>query len=542
MGRLKINGTFTGNKVPRLTRFLYPFSGIFRDACYALVGSFLLQYALTSGVLSDNSEVFAAQYGVITVAMMVALVWDGINDPIMGFIVEKVHFKLGKFKPWILIGAIGNALAVLLLFLVRPGGDGWAYVVLMIVFYVLWDTFFTMNDIGYWAMLPSLTNDDKERASLTSHVSICAAIGGFLMTAMATLLPGMLSGVATSTVYAILAIAISILFLVSQAAIFFLCQERARDEAVEEASEKSSLVDLFKVIVKNPQLRIIVICMFLYYLANGVITGGIGLNYYYLSVGYGGNQGGLVVTLISVFYVAAMIGSQALYPILAKKIAKKKILLLGTIVALVGALGFFFTCFPIFSDTSLNISANTYVPTTPMDFGWAFGGMMWCNYLFPFLFFFGAGTVYMVILVMFQDSIDYDEYRFGDRKESLISAWRPLTVKLGSALLRGIQFLVFLTAGVMTTVNGISTAEQTFNAEKVEFGDEIATEHFKKAIADVMESVTAENLRIIGLWIVIILVACFVAVFVIIMLNYKISEEKHLKIVEEIEKRHAEGE
>ena len=176
----RVAKAYTGNKVPRFTKWFYPFSGIFRDACYALVGSFLLQYAITSGVLSSDSSTFAAQYGVITIAMMIALVWDGINDPIMGFIVEKVHFKLGKFKPWILIGAIGNTLAVILLFLVRPA-NGWVFVALMIVFYVLWDTFFTMNDIGYWSMLPALTNDPQQRAKLTSHTAIAASIGTFFM-------------------------------------------------------------------------------------------------------------------------------------------------------------------------------------------------------------------------------------------------------------------------------------------------------------------------------------------------------------------------
>ena len=331
---------YTGNKVPKFTRWFYPFSGIFRDACYALVGSFLLQYAITSGVLSSDSATFSKQYGIITIAMMIALVWDGINDPIMGFIVEKVHFKLGKFKPWILIGAIGNTLAVILLFLVRPT-NSWVFVALMIVFYVLWDTFFTMNDIGYWAMLPSLTNDDKERATLTSRVSICAAIGGFLMTAAATLLPTMFgasSGKGAAAVYAIMAVVVSILFLASQTIVFFFCQEKARDLKQEEASEKSTFVDLFKVVGKNPQVRVVVIAMFLYYLASGVLTGGIGLNYYYLSVGYGSSSGGLVVTLISVFYVLSMIISQALYPVLAKKMPKQKILLIAIIISLVGAL------------------------------------------------------------------------------------------------------------------------------------------------------------------------------------------------------------
>ena len=534
----RVAKAYTGNKVPKFTRWFYPFSGIFRDACYALVGSFLLQYAITSGVLSSDSSLFTAQYGVITIAMMIALVWDGINDPIMGFIVEKVHFKLGKFKPWILIGAIGNTLAVMLLFLVRPGGDGWAFVGLMIAFYVLWDTFFTMNDIGYWAMLPSLSSDDQERATLTSRVTICAAIGGFLMTAAATLLPTMFgasTGKGAATIYGIMAIVVSLLFLASQTAVFFFCQEKARDLKQEEASEKSSLADLFKIVGKNPQVRVVVIAIFLYYLASGVLTGGIGLNYYYLSVGYGSSSGGFVVTLISVFYVLSMIASQALYPMLAKKMPKQKILSIATIICLVGAIGFFLTCFPLFGDkpVSLMLSGTTPAYGAGMDFGWALGGLMFCNYLFPFVFFFGAGLVYMVILVMFQDSIDYNEYEFGERKESVISAWRPLDVKLGSALLRGFQYLIFLSAGVMATVNGISTAEGKLNS------GEYSSEVFVAKIQELMGGISKTSLVIIGLWVVILLVGCFVAVYLLIKFGYKIDEKRHAEIIEELEKRHA---
>jgi len=544
----RVAKAYTGNKVPKFTRWFYPFSGIFRDACYALVGSFLLQYAITSGVLSSDSNTFATQYGVITIAMMVALVWDGINDPIMGFIVEKVHFKLGKFKPWILIGAIGNTLAVILLFLVRPA-NSWVFVGLMIAFYVLWDTFFTMNDIGYWAMLPSLSNDDHERATLTSRVTICAAIGGFLMTGAATLLPTMFgasSGKGAATVYAVMAVVVSILFLVSQAVVFFFCQEKARDLKQEEASEKSSLADLFKVVGKNPQVRVVVIAMFLYYLASGVLTGGIGLNYYYLSTGYGSSSGGFVVTLISVFYVISMIVSQALYPMLAKKISKQKILFIAIIICLVGALGFFTTCFPLFGDKPLSLMFNGETPAygEGMNFGWAFGGLMFCNYLFPFIFFFGAGLVYMVILVMFQDSIDYNEYQFGERKESVISAWRPLDVKLGSALLRGFQYLIFLSAGVMPIVNGISNAEGALNADMAAAGSDQAaqkavTSNFVAKIQELMSDVKPSSLVIIGIWVAVLLVGCFVAVFLLIRFGYKLDEQRHKEIVEELEKRHA---
>ncbi len=546
----RVAKAYTGNKVPKFTRWFYPFSGIFRDACYALVGSFLLQYAITSGVLSNNPDTFATQYGVITIAMMVALVWDGINDPIMGFIVEKVHFKLGKFKPWILIGAIGNTLAVMLLFLVRPGGNGWAFVGLMIAFYILWDTFFTMNDIGYWAMLPSLSSDEKERATLTSRVTICAAIGGFLMTGAATLLPTMFGGggKGAASVYGIMAIVVSLLFLASQTVVFFFCQEKARDVKQEEASEKSSLIDLFKVVVKNPQVRVVVISVFLYYLASGVLTGGIGMNYFYLSIGYGSASGGLVVTLIAVFYVLSQISSQALYPVIAKKISKQKILAIATVITLVGAFGFFFTCFPLFGDKSVSLMLSGAAPAYGEDMlakgiPWAFSGLMFFNYLFPFVFFFGAGLVYMVLLVMFQDSIDYNEYEFGERKESVISAWRPLDVKLGSALLKGFQYLIFISAGVLGTVNGISKAEGALNADMAaattDAAKEAATTKFTTKIAELMADVKPSSLVLIGIWVLAILVVCFVSVFLLIRLGYKITEEKHIEMVTELEKRHA---
>ena len=165
MGFLNMNATYEGNKIPKLTKWLFPLSGIFRDACYALVGSFLLQYAINTGVLSSAQSEFNAQLSVITIAMMVALVWDGINDPIMGFIVEKFRFKnLGKFKPWILLGAIGNAIAVVCMFLIRPQyadgtANGWAFVGVMIAFYFLWDLFFTINDVMEALSCSSFVND-----------------------------------------------------------------------------------------------------------------------------------------------------------------------------------------------------------------------------------------------------------------------------------------------------------------------------------------------------------------------------------------------
>ena len=553
MGFLNVGATYEGNKIPKLTKWLFPLSGIFRDACYALVGSFLLQYAINSGVLSQDQAQFDAQYGVITVAMIIALIWDGINDPIMGFIVEKFHFKgLGKFKPWILFGAIGNAIAVVCMFLIRPvdasgAANGWAFVGVMIAFYFLWDLFFTVNDIGYWSMLPSLTNDEHERASITSRMTVCASIGGFVMTAACMLLPTMFHNIGSGTMYGILAIATAVLFLLSQVLVFLLCKERKIDPKQEQVSEETHFLDLFKVFAKNKELRVAIISMFLYYLASGVLTGGIGLNFFYLSLGYGSGRGGLVSAIISVMYVLAMVSSQAVYPMIAKKMNKQKILTMTFIIQMVGFVGFFLCCIPLFGDHPIAYNFISDPATAEemkaffnMDFGWAFGGTMFLYYLFPFIFFFGMGMMYLAIMVMFQDAIDYNEYTYGERKESITSAWRPLDVKLSSALLRGFQFLIFFSAGLLPLVNRISKAEEAHNAAaSLHYGDEGWVDYdFINEVIDIKNSAAASGLRVAGILIVIILVGSIVAAWLLMHFGYTITEEQHQMITDELEKRH----
>ena len=546
--------TFEGNKVPRLTKFLYPFSGIFRDACYALVGSFLLTYAMTTGVLSSNPDVYSSQYGVITIAMMIALIWDGINDPIMGFIIEKVHFKAGKFRPWILIGAIGNAVAVALMFLVRLEGvaDGWAFVGCMIAFYFLWDLFFTMNDVGYWSMLPSLSNDEGERASLTSRVTLCASIGGFLMTGACFLLPTAFvsMGLSAGRMYGIIAIIISILFLVSQALVFFLCKEKKRDAKQEEVSENTHFLDLFKIVWKNKQLLWTVIAMFLYYLAAGVLTGGIGLYYFYLNLGYGSWQGGLAATLISVVYVVGNVSAQALYPVLAKKMSKQKMLTIFSIVGLVAYAAFFLLCFPIFGEHPIAYNdysgalktGELFISDMGAGLGWALGGTMFLYYLIPLVFFFTQGLIYMIILVMFQDAIDYNEWKFGERKEAVAFAWRPLDVKLSSALLRGFQYMIFAIAGVSGYFAAVSDAEGVYNRVANTAGDAAtiaaAEATRNQTIFDAWKAVTPGQLVTYGVITILVIGLSMLGAFLLLHFKYKVDEDTHAQIVKELEERH----
>ena len=536
--------TFSGERPPRLTRILYPWSGIFRDACYALIGTFLMQYAITSGVLSSG-DAFQAQYGVITVAMMIALVWDGINDPIMGFILEKVHFKSGKFRPWIQIGAIGNAVVVALMFLMPQlisGLRGWAYVAFMIVMYILWDTCFTMNDIGYWSMLPALSSDPKERAKLTTQTAIAASVGTFAMNILMFVLPGSGLG-STMFVYMIAGIGVAIMFLASQTAIFFLCKERARDAVQEEVSENSTILDLFRVVKKNKELLFAAIGMGLYYLSSFILTG-IGQNYFYMVYGYGGGKGGLVATAIAAVYVLGTVAAQAFYPMLAKKFKRKQILTVSTAVIVLSYLAFFFVAFPIFKNQP--VAYNT--PDAGNMF-WVFGGTMSLLYVFAFLFFGASGLFYLANLIMFQDAIEYGELTNGERKESICFAWRPLDVKLASGVNRGFQFLVYAITGTSAAISTISNKEGAYNEflQSAEYKamDKAAQEAYNTNFANEVDAAISVNRgQLIGFGCVVIgtIIVVIVAAYILLRFCYTLDEEKVEAIVKELDEIHAKHE
>ena len=535
--------TFEGNNVPRLTKILFPWSGIFRDACYALIGTFLMQYAITSGVLSTNADTFKAQYGVITIAMIIALVWDGINDPIMGFILEKCHFKSGKFRPWIFLGSIGNAIVVASMFVfpqVFSGLRGWGYVAFMIVMYVLWDAFFSMNDIGYWSMLPALTNDPAQRAKLTTHTAIAASIGTFAMNIMMFVLPGMPGFRSTMEIYMFAAIGVAALFLVSQVLIYFLCKERARDQEQEEISENSSILDLFRVIKKNKELLYAALGMGLYYLASFILTG-IGQNYFYMVYGYGGGKGGMVATAIAAFYVLATVVSQAFYPMLAKRFKRKQILTVSTIVVFVAYIAFFFLAFPVFGEKP--VAYNT--PDAGNMF-WVFGGTMSLLYVASFIFFGASGIFYLAVLVMFQDAIDYGELTTGERKESICFAWRPLDVKLASGLNRGLQYLVYVTTGTYAAIQTISNMEGDYNAylngdvyaNMSNEAKEAYRNQFSESV-DAAINVERWQLILFGVIVIGVILVVFGISYFLCRFKYKLDEDKMKEIVAELDKKKA---
>ena len=145
----------------------YGLGAVGKDMVYMLSASYILYY------YQDILGVSAFAMGVILLA---ARVFDAFNDPIMGVVVAKTRTRWGKFRPWLLIGTILNAIMLYLMFSAPPALDGGGLVAYAAVTYVLWGVTYTMMDIPYWSMIPAFTEGGKEREGLSTMARSCAAL------------------------------------------------------------------------------------------------------------------------------------------------------------------------------------------------------------------------------------------------------------------------------------------------------------------------------------------------------------------------------
>ena len=151
----------------------YGLAAVGKDLCYMLSASYVLYY------FQDIMGVPAAAMGVILLA---ARVFDAFNDPIMGIITAKTRTRLGKFRPWLLIGTLLNAVILYVMFSAPPSLTPSGLTAYAAVFYILWGTTYTMMDIPYWSMIPAFTEGGKERENLTTLARSCAGVGSALIT------------------------------------------------------------------------------------------------------------------------------------------------------------------------------------------------------------------------------------------------------------------------------------------------------------------------------------------------------------------------
>ena len=399
-------------------KWLFSVSGIGRDMSYQLIASFLLTYIQFGMTLN------IAQFTTISLLIGIAgRIWDGINDPLMGAIIEGTHMKFGKFRPWILIGAVLTGSIIILMFNVQSI-QGWSFVVYMAVMYLLWESAFTMNDIGYWSMLASLSSKKEQRNSATMLTVVFAGLGAFIgQGGISFLYPGNVLNA-----FRWISVGIAIIFMTMQIVMVVFIRERPR--ALMEVNEKVSFRQMWDTIKKNDQILWMTLSMLFYNIGSSLLVG-LAYNLYYLEIGYDGNA----IVFIAIFGVFNIL-AQVFYPKLANWLGRRKLQIISIIIACVGYLG---------------IALLGWVEWFPFE--------LWSLSIFGVLVFVGQALFYMASIINMTNCVEYNEYKRGERNEAVVSTLRPLMAKFADAMKYGIITLVLVVSAVYGLSQNISTVE-----------------------------------------------------------------------------------
>ncbi len=478
-------------KLDGRTKWSYSIGATGRDAAYALVSMYLMSY------IQYTMNLTVSQFAVIGAIVVICMVWDAINDPLMGIIIENCHLKMGKYRPWILAGSILNAIIIVLMFTVRP--SGWGFVGFFGLSYLCWGMTYTMNDIAYWGMLPSLTSDAKERNNLVTLMGIFICVGQFTV---AGIVPEVIAGNAVGA-YRLVALIVALAFIAFQTLTVIGVKEK--HHAAEENVDHLGLGDMFRILLRNDQLIPAGISSLLFNVGNGLLIM-FGINFFYFEFGY--SRGGDMVFLFTVMYGVGTLLSECAFPLLTKLFKRKSLLT-------------FFSIFPCVCYLLLLLTG--YVPFLPKN-------PILIN-LLGFLIFFSQGVLNMLIIVMLNNTIEYDEYKFNERHDSIISTVRSFSAKLSGAINQGIVNLTLILSGIYAISQNISRLE-------VDAAEGLVAKESVLAQADAFIASAGKNqLFILRLGITLFPVLALLICFVILAKKYKIDEEEYERIVGEIKKR-----
>ena len=469
-------------KLDARTKWSYCVGATGRDAAYALVSMYLILY------VQYTMNLTSAQFAVISEAMILCMVWDAVNDLLMGIIIENTHFKMGKFKPWILIGCITNAVVIICLFTIRP--SGWAFVGFYSLFYLLWGMTYTMNDIAYWGVLPSLSSAPGTRDSLVTIMSIFICIGQF---SVAGVVPVVIAGNAVKA-YRTVALVVALALVAFQLLTAFGIRERDR----KEQTEKLSLKDMYRIFARNDQLVAAGAASVFFNIACNLLII-FGVNFFYIEYGY--SESGNLVFYFTVMYGLGMLISQASYAFLAKRFSREKMLRVCFIVLLLG-----YACF--------------------MGFGYILPKNVILLNAIGFIIFFFQGLMNLAIVVMINNTIEYDEARFHERHDSVISAVRSFSVKLAGGINQGLSTLVLIISGIYAKSRSISALEIEVN--RGELSSEAALQEANQYINEI----TASQGLMFRLGMVLIPVLTLIISYVIIRKKYHIDEAEYAGLIQ----------
>ena len=388
---------------------------------FQLMGSFFTRYCLN--ILGVSTTVLAS-------LLMVWNIWDAINDPLMGALMDKVfakhHDKRGKFRPWILRATPMLAISAIALWTLPTLFEGVAMLAVLFVCKILYEGFYTMLNIPMGSLLSAMSDTDEERASLSSWRGYGSMVGGYgCMLGFPIILSFFGDNAKGYGIGAtIMAICGAILCFLH----YYWTKERHSDVSATTEADNVKLTDIFVTFKKNRAF--LALCVHSLFLCGmQAITGSIG-TYMYADV-FGSMS---YMSLYGTINMFATLIPMLIAPKLAKKIGLTRVIRYSLIAGAAIYVGLYAA-----------MMATTVNPVL-------------------YVIVFSAAETLVGVSVLMQwgmvgEAIDYNEYLTGKRTEGSIYGTFSLTRRIGTTIGSSLGVLMLGWTGY-----SVGAATQTISA------------------------------------------------------------------------------
>ena len=370
--------------------------------------TFALMASIFSIYCTDVLGINATVMGVLTI---IWTIWDAINDPMMGALMDKAFAKRqqksGKFRPWLLRATPLLAVSAIAMWTVPTFLEGIPLLVALFSFKILYEASYTMFNIPMGSLLSAMSTNDSERASLSSARGVGSMLGNALPGFVGPTIIG-LYGDKTSTGYMITGTVCAVVGFVLCLLHYALTEERVVVNEKTNADE-IKISDVFEVVKKNRAfvalcIHGICICT-MQYLAENISM------YMYSAVYHDVTYKTLAQALSAPF----MIGSMVFVPFMCKKLGLEKLIRYSLLIG--GAI-----CVALFA-------LHMFIAVPPLVHGVILG----------------VGTGFAMVSIQMQwglvgEAIDYNDYLTGKRTEGSIYGTFNLSRRIGQTIGLGFSF------------------------------------------------------------------------------------------------------
>lgn len=428
--------------VPKKEVQAYAIAALGQGLVYSCMSSYITDYYMS--VLKLNA-IF------VILLMLLARVWDAVNDPMMGMIMDRYSPKKGRMKPYPLWTAVPIAVLTILMF-VNPGFDTnnqsvWLYVFVSFV-YVAWGMIYTVSDVPFWSLPNVMTPDAKERGNIISYGKTVGGIGSAVTVALPIIVGFVIADMdvekAGIVKYAIMAISMALIGMPLFCLSSFKVKERIQlPNATKRAhGEPSSLKRIFTC---KPLVLVVIsgVLSFGRYMLQAAAPHVARYSGFYIGTKpetveqYNSNIS-TVALVIQVCAAVGMFGAMIFLPKLYKKFEYKQIM----IVSCIG--GFVASCFTLI-------------------IGWTTKNLLIC---IPFMLISSIplGVINNVSFAMVCDCLDYMEWKTGFRNTGLGSACQSFVNKIGNAFATVMIIVMYMLVNIDVSKLNVGSGQEVVDA------------------------------------------------------------------------------